>query len=100
MAEFERHPISNAAIAGRVLPNWHDAVALARRAHREAFPEYTLVGWDVALTADGPIILEGNGKPCLIVAQRAPRKGLGATRFGELVRYHLERARGTKSTHG
>jgi glutathione synthase/RimK-type ligase-like ATP-grasp enzyme len=92
--EFERHPISGAAIAGRVLPNWDEAVALAQRAHREAFREYTLVGWDVALTADGPVILEGNGKPCLIVAQRAPRKGLGATRFGELVRYHLERAHG------
>jgi glutathione synthase/RimK-type ligase-like ATP-grasp enzyme len=98
--EFERHPISNAAVAGRVLPNWNEAVSLGKRAHREAFPEYTLVGWDVALTADGPVILEGNGKPCLIVAQRAPRKGLGATRFGELLRYHLERAHGPEANHG
>jgi glutathione synthase/RimK-type ligase-like ATP-grasp enzyme len=92
--EFERHPVSNAPVAGRVLPHWREAVALARRAHREAFPEYTLVGWDIALTKDGPVILEGNGKPCLIVAQRAPRKGVGATRFGELVRFHLDRANG------
>jgi glutathione synthase/RimK-type ligase-like ATP-grasp enzyme len=90
--EFDSHPISGAPVAGRVLPHWDDAVALAKRAHRDAFSEYTLVGWDVALTDDGPMILEGNGKPCLIVAQRAPRRGIGSTRFGELVRYHLERA--------
>ncbi len=92
--EFERHPVSGAPIAGRVLPSWSEAVALAQRAHREAFSEYTLVGWDIALTADGPMILEGNGKPCLIVAQRAARRGIGATRFGELVRYHLAQANG------
>jgi hypothetical protein len=92
--EFDTHPISGAPVAGRVLPYWSEAVALAKRAHSEAFSEYTLVGWDIALTADGPMILEGNGKPCLIVAQRAPRRGIGATRFGELMRYHLERAHG------
>jgi hypothetical protein len=92
--EFERHPVSDAPIAGRALPNWNEAVALARRAHREAFREYTLVGWDIALTANGPTILEGNGKPCLIVAQRAARRGIGATRFGELMRYHLAQANG------
>jgi hypothetical protein len=92
--EFERHPVSDAPIAGRVLPDWNDAVALTQRTHREAFPEYTLVGWDIALTVEGPTILEGNGKPCLIVAQRAARRGMGATRFGELVRYHLARANG------
>jgi len=90
--EYGQHPVSGADIAGRVLPHWSTAVTLARRAHRESFCEYTLVGWDVALTADGPIILEGNGKPCLIVAQRANRRGVGSTRFGELIRFHLERA--------
>lgn len=90
--EYDRHPASGATIAGRTLPNWPEAVALAKRAHLEAFPEYTLVGWDVVLSGDGPLILEGNGKPCMIIAQRAPRRGVGATRFGELIRYHLAKA--------
>lgn len=94
LEEFEQHPVSGAPIAGRVLPDWNEAIVLAQRAHREAFREYTLVGWDIALTPDGPTILEGNGKPCMIVAQRAARRGIGATRFGELVRYHLARAKG------
>lgn len=92
--EYETHPASGAAIAGRPLPHWPKAVEMAKRAHRTAFSEYTLVGWDVVLTADGPMILEGNGKPCMIIAQRAPRRGIGQTRFGELIRYHIAKASG------
>lgn len=94
VGDFDRHPTSGALIEGTVLPMWEEAKSLALDAHARAFPEYNLVGWDVALTPDRPVLIEGNGKPCMIVAQRAPRRGIGATRFGELVRYHLERAAG------
>jgi len=89
MGEYAKHPGSGAVVEGRQLPFWPEARALVLRAHREAFPEYVMVGWDVALTPDGPVLIEGNGKPCIVVAQRATGRGVGDTRFGELIAHHL-----------
>lgn len=87
--DHDLHPATGAPIAGRILPDWLDAVALARRAHSEAFPEYALIGWDVALTPDGPVLIEGNGKPGVLMPQRAARRGLGDGRYGALLAHHL-----------
>lgn len=92
LGDFDLHPVTGARIAGLVLPDWAAAAALVRRAHAAAFADYALVGWDVALTPSGPVLIEGNGKPCMIVAQRAPRRGAGATRYGALLAHHLARA--------
>jgi|GEM_PF-516693 len=89
LGEVTRHPVSDVVIEDIEIPDFAAAKRLVTRAHDVAFSAYNLVGWDVALAEDGPILLEGNGKPCMIVAQRAPRRGIGDTRFGELVRHHL-----------
>lgn len=91
VGDFSTHPVSGGVIEGRQLPFWPEAKALVLDAHGRAFPEYNLIGWDVALTPDGPILIEGNGKPCMIVAQRAPRMGIGKNRYGALIAYHLAR---------
>jgi len=41
------------------LPFWDEACALAETAARHFLPIRT-IGWDVALTPEGPVILEGN----------------------------------------
>jgi len=82
------HPVSGAPIAGRTLPEWKGACELAIRAHR-AFAGYLLVGWDIALTPAGPVLIEGNGKPGVLMPQRAARSGLGASRYGALLAHHL-----------
>ncbi len=41
------------------LPHWEASVALVKTAAR-LIPEHTFIGWDVALTADGPKIIEAN----------------------------------------
>lgn len=46
-------------VAGKVLPYWEDALDLCLRAH-ELLPAVAAVGWDVALTPDGAVLLEGN----------------------------------------
>ncbi len=56
---FASVPWNGAQLAGRVLADWHAARALARRA-AELLPGSPLIGWDVLLTADGPVILEAN----------------------------------------
>jgi len=83
------HPATGAAIAGRKLPDWAAATALVVRAHAAAFTDYALIGWDVALTDDGPVLIEGNAKPGVLMPQRAARRGLGSGRYGALVAHHL-----------
>lgn len=84
---LDRHPDTGAAIAGRTLPFWTEAKALAIRAHR-SFSDRVLVGWDIAITGDGPLIVEGNSSPDLDIMQRfgAP---ICNSRFGELLAWHL-----------
>lgn len=87
----ETHPVSGARFAGRILPYWHEAVELAIRAH-EAFPQRTIVGWDVAMLPDGPCIIEGNGKPDLDIHQRAERRPLGDQRIATLLKFNVQKA--------
>jgi hypothetical protein len=86
------HPVTGAIIEGRLLPNWEATRDLVLDAHLRAFPEYTMIGWDVGIADHGPVLIEGNGKPGLFAAQRAERQGVGETRLGELLAFHLERA--------
>jgi hypothetical protein len=84
------HPATGAAIAGRRLPCWPQTKALAIAAHR-AFADHVLVGWDVAVLADGPCIVEGNSGPDLDIMQRPVRKPAGEGRLAELCAFHLAR---------
>jgi len=87
--DHDIHPASGAPIAGRTLPHWEEAAALVTGAHGTAFADYVLIGWDVAITADGPLLIEGNGKPGVLMPQRAARRGLGEGRYGVLLAHHL-----------
>jgi hypothetical protein len=91
-AWYDAHPLTGAAITGRILPFWQDAVALAVRAHA-AFSEWTVIGWDVAILDDGARLIEGNKGPDVDLIQRPLRGPIGSGRFGELLAYNLERIR-------
>jgi hypothetical protein len=83
------HPDTGAKIEGRPLPLWADAKALAIAAHRH-FDDRVVVGWDIAILDDGPIVIEGNGNPDLDILQRFMRTGFRHQRFGELLGHHLK----------
>lgn len=83
------HPDTGARIEGSSLPNWEEAKQLAVEAHR-VFADRVVVGWDIAILEDGPILIEGNGNPDMDIVQRFMRVGLRAQRFGELIAWHLE----------
>jgi hypothetical protein len=89
--DYDAHPVTGAPIPGRLLPDWAAAHALVADAHRRAFPEYALIGWDVGFSPNGPILIEGNGKPGVLMPQRAARRGLGGERYGELLAFQLAR---------
>ncbi len=87
----DTHPVSGATFAGRTLPHWKEAVALGIRAH-EAFPDRIIVGWDVAMLADGACIIEGNGKPDLDIHQRVERGPAGNRRIAALLAFNVRKA--------
>jgi len=59
LVRVPRHPHSAVVLAGAPAPGWDEARALALRA-AEAFSPLRTVGWDIAVTDDGPVLVEGN----------------------------------------
>lgn len=55
----EAHPVTGERFAGFALPMWADALDLVRRAALCFLPLRT-IGWDVAFTPDGPMLIEAN----------------------------------------
>lgn len=53
-------PTSGKMAAGFELPCWNETLDLCRTAHAEVFPTFPTVGWDVAITSDGPVLVEMN----------------------------------------
>jgi hypothetical protein len=75
---FDAHPGSGAAIRGRYLPHWSKLKRLAVAAHAE-FKTLPAIGWDIAITADGPVIVEGNSEWGTNVVQMSHQMPLDAT---------------------
>lgn len=77
---YDHHPDTGAPIAGLVLPQWDEVATLGRRAH-ELVPGVAFVGWDVALTDRGPLLLEANPRWDAAMPQVPDGTPLGATPF-------------------
>ena len=57
--EYTRHPGTDFFMPGFALPFWAEVKELARQGMERA-PSLGYVGWDIALTPDGPELIEGN----------------------------------------
>jgi len=86
----DRHPLTGAPVNGRLLAAWPQIQAAAITAHR-AFTDRLLLGWDIAVTPDGIVIVEGNAMPDVAFLQRVHREPIGQSPLGPLLRYHLKR---------
>lgn len=85
---YKIHPVTNAKVLGRVVEHWPSIAAMALRTHH-AFRHRLMIGWDIALTANGPIMLEGNTKFDVMLLQRVQNKPAGETRLGEILEFQL-----------
>lgn len=54
-----QHPLSGIVFEGYEIPCWKETIDLIRNAHRQ-FYELQSIGWDIVITKDGPVLLEGN----------------------------------------
>ena len=59
---YTKHPISNSKIVGFKVPMFQEAVELVKECAK-IIPEVAYVGWDVAISENGPVIVEGNCFP-------------------------------------
>ena len=65
---FAEHPISKHKIVGFKVPMFEEAVELVKEAGK-VVPEVRYVGWDVAISENGPMIIEGNCFPGVFQAK-------------------------------
>lgn len=68
---YETHPYTGCAIKGWKLPYWSESVELVYKAAR-VIPQVGYVGWDVAVTENGPLLIEGNPFPGHDILQMPP----------------------------
>ncbi len=71
---YALHPDSGLSIPGFAIPRWDEAVELAKRLTVEA-EGYRFIGWDLALTEGGWVVVEGNSHSQFI-NQIADKKGV------------------------
>jgi Sugar-transfer associated ATP-grasp len=84
------HPVTGSKISGRIISEWPSIMKVARDVHAVC-RHRVVVGWDIALTPQGPMVLEGNSNFDVMFLQRVIGKGIGQTPLAPLLRYHLEK---------
>lgn len=67
---FYKHPISGMDIVGFTIPYFEEAKQICLNAMR-VVPNLRFVAWDVAITENGPVFIEGNSFPSHAVPQFA-----------------------------
>lgn len=59
---YERHPRSGTVLPGYRIPFWDTVLSLCREAAMKV-PQMGYLGWDVAITEQGPLLIEANNMP-------------------------------------
>ncbi len=71
---FDRHPLSGVVFDGYRLPMWEQVREMCLEAAL-VNPKIHVVGWDVAVTPEGPTFVEGNRRPGFDLPQMTSRRG-------------------------
>ncbi|MEO9575136.1 MAG: sugar-transfer associated ATP-grasp domain-containing protein [Tateyamaria sp.] len=77
---IEKHPTSGLAFEGYQIPHWGKVIDAACAGHG-LFPEFGIVGWDIAVGPDGPVIIECNDNPYHVLWQLAAGEGIRNDHF-------------------
>lgn len=72
---YIRHPITGERIVGFEIPNWNSVVEMVENIS-VINPGMKYVGWDIAITSEGAILVEGNSKAKMYVHQQSTQRGL------------------------
>ena len=69
------HPVTKVPIVGFQIPFWKETIDLIKNA-AVVNPLNRSVGWDIAITENGPDLIEGNREWCKLVYQLPVHKGM------------------------
>lgn len=72
---FLCHPDTGVQIIGMQIPRWSELLETVDQL-AQVVPEQKYVGWDMALTKDGWVMVEGNDSAMMTAIQMCERKGL------------------------
>ena len=84
---FEIHPLSKEKIVGFKVPLYEEAKRIVNEAAK-LIPEVRYIGWDVAITNDGPAIIEGNSFPGVFQMKPSLKRNMGL--IPKYKKYHIE----------
>jgi len=65
---FTHHPLTHHKLPGLVIPYWQESISMCIEAS-QVIPQMRYIAWDVAITAKGPVMIEGNSFPSHAVPQ-------------------------------
>ena len=69
------HPVTKIKIIDFKIPLWSDVIEIAKQAALWC-PENKSVGWDIAITINGPELIEGNHNWCKLLWQLPVKQGM------------------------
>lgn len=72
--EFTHHPVTGMQFDGFQIPCFEEAKELVKKASLES-DKILVVGWDVAISENGPVVIEGNRRPGLGIVQQVEGRG-------------------------
>lgn len=81
--DLTHHPVSGVCFDGFTFPHWKKIERIACDAHA-IFPEFGLVGWDMAVGPDGPVIVECNDNPYHNLYQITHDRGIMNPEYAEV----------------
>ena len=56
---MDRHPQTNVIFKDFTIPFYQESVVMAKSLH-QLFQQFFMIGWDIGITPDGPIVIEAN----------------------------------------
>jgi hypothetical protein len=97
LREVHRHPDSDEAIVGTIVPQWEAVKALCLTV-APLVPGLTMQGWDIAVCPEGPVVIEANVGGGFGLPQLATGVGLLDDRFSRFLQ-EKDYAPGGKLVH-
>lgn len=90
LAPLTKHPIHGRKMVGAHHPFAKELTAFALSNHRK-MTNVLLVGWDIAMTPDGPAAIEVNFPTSAIASFQIAYNGFENVRYGQILAHHAQR---------
>lgn len=87
-ADLFAHPESGVLLAETRVPDWQSVQDAARAGHH-SLPGFVFLAWDIAVTPDGPVVLEANTVSDTLIVQKPGLRPMSQTVFADVARAWL-----------